>query len=123
MFMYAVLISYRQRTVLNLCAKSASGLKDKLSDLVLSCFFFYDLLSVSTPKIGDSVVCSYAFIILGSLGTQFNLPLLLGTVASLALLQLQFPESMCNTEEISSSFHSTCQTALDTAALLKTRQP
>lgn len=113
--MYAVLISYRQRTVLNLCANCLI--------LFYRVFFFYDLLSVSTPKIGDSVVCSYAFIILGSLGTQFNLPLLLGTVASLALLQLQFPESMCNTEEISSSFHSTCQTALDTAALLKTRQP
>ena len=33
------------------------------------------------------------------------------------------PESVCNTEELSSWFHSTCQTVLDTVAPLKSRQP
>ena len=33
------------------------------------------------------------------------------------------PESVCNTEDFSSWFHSTCQTVLDTVALLKSRQP
>uniref|UniRef100_A0A8P4K1H9 Reverse transcriptase domain-containing protein n=1 Tax=Dicentrarchus labrax TaxID=13489 RepID=A0A8P4K1H9_DICLA len=34
-----------------------------------------------------------------------------------------FPESVCSTEELSSWFHSTCQTVLDTVAPLKSRQP
>lgn len=33
------------------------------------------------------------------------------------------PESVCNAEELSSWFHSTCKTVLDTVAPLKTRQP
>ena len=33
------------------------------------------------------------------------------------------PESVCSTEELSSWFHSTCQTVLDTVAPLKSRQP
>ena len=33
------------------------------------------------------------------------------------------PDSVCNTEELSLCFHSTCQTVLDTVAPLKFRQP
>lgn len=33
------------------------------------------------------------------------------------------PETVCNAEELKSSFHSTCKTVSDTVAPLKTRKP
>ena len=78
-------------------------------------------------------ICLYYFRLLLPV-IHLNLTRLLGAVALLTLPLLfkfsvafnqnsVFPDSVCNTEELSSWFHSTCQTVLDTVAPFKFRQP